>query len=335
MEWCYKKGLAARPAPFLHSQATRRGHCCQTIRCMNALLPEFLQATATGGFRHHWQPGQSHESTPPDNYILWFVLEGEIEVRSPDRLWRVTPGTATIWPPFEKRCVTAVRESRWLSVGMKATLFGHINLFALLWPPILWQPEAADAARLRHAMEAVIEEWAGPTEFPETDPDTMSAFLRQRFETWPERDTTAAVLCDAYARAIVGLCWRMLGKIDLEGAAGQNFPDWLSAALTRLRAEPDISIDRLAHETGISPAQFRRQFSKWFGTSPREYINRQRLEDARQLLENSDLAMHEIAARIGFQSPAHFNRLFKSVYGVPPAQYRQTARRQAMAGTAV
>jgi AraC-like DNA-binding protein len=302
---------------------------------MTALLPDFLNVSASGAFRHHWRAGQVYPSTAADNYILWLVLEGEIEVQSGDRDWRLTPGTAALWAPFEKRHVTALRETRWLSIGLRATLFGHIDLFSLLWPPILWRPEAEDEARLRHAMEVLIAEWAGPTQITEIDPQTMSAFLAQRYAAWPERDTAAAVLCDAYARVLVGLCWRMLGKIDLESAAGQNFPDWLSTALTRLRAEPDISIDRLAHETGISPAQLRRQFGKWFGTSPREYLNRQRLEDARQLLENSDLAVHDIAARIGFQSPAHFNRLFKSVYGVPPAQYRQTARRQAVAGAAV
>ncbi len=175
-------------------------------------------------------------------------------------------------------------------------------------------------------MEGLAREWAGPSPYPTVDPATLDQYIKQHYEIGAGQDAVSHLLCDGYARTVVGLCWRALGEIDLEQTAGQGLPPWLPQALQELRADPDISIEQLAHDIGISSPQLRRNFQKWFGASPREYLNRLRLEDARRLLETSELSVNDIAEHIGFLSPPHFSRLFKQTFGMPPARYRQLSR---------
>ncbi len=295
---------------------------------MNALLPKFLEVVMPWAMRHQWAAGQRYTDSNYgiEMYSLWLFLEGDAHVTLGGREWHMTPGMASLWPCSGQREIVTEKGASWLSIRLRATLWGDMDLLQLLWPPVVWTPSPKDYRLLHHAMESLTDEWSDSVGYPFTTPETIDSYLNQRFATWNSRDTTSILLCDAYIRTIVGLCWRMLAKVDLEGAAGANFPDWLGPVLQRLRDQPDISIEQLAQEAGISATQLRRQFQKWFGTSPREYLNRIRLEEARQLLESSELTAQEIAERIGFLSLSHFNRAYKAVFGVPPARYRLMSR---------
>jgi len=66
------------------------------------------------------------------------------------------------------------------------------------------------------------------------------------------------------------------------------------------------------------------------GTSPAAWIRRRRLERCRRDLADPRLItrpIRDIAARWGFTDPAHFSRLFRAVYGMPPSDYRQAPDR--------
>ena len=295
---------------------------------LSALSPKLLDVRVPWVMRHRWAAGQKYQSAGDDGemYALWVFLEGDARVSIGGRQWHVRAGDVCLWPPQGRREIETPGGASWISLRLRATLWDNVDLLQLLRPPHVWQPDAQSHVLLAQLMENYAHEWAGATSFPFVSPETMDLYLAQRFSTWNKRDTTSLLLCDAYVRAIVALCWRMLSKIDLADAAGANFPPWLGPILARLNAQPDTSIDDLAHEAGISATQLRRQFHKRFGASPREYLNRLRLEDARQLLESSDLSTHEIAERIGYGSVSHFNRAFKTSFGMPPARYRQLLR---------
>jgi AraC family transcriptional regulator len=54
------------------------------------------------------------------------------------------------------------------------------------------------------------------------------------------------------------------------------------------------------------------------GRAPHQYLLSQRLEQARRLLELPGARLAEVAQRTGFADQAHFTRLFKRTYGLPP-----------------
>lgn len=76
---------------------------------------------------------------------------------------------------------------------------------------------------------------------------------------------------------------------------------------------------RLFH---MSKSNFYRAFKRITGDSFSHYLNRLRAAKAHELLSQSSLPLHEIAAQTGFSSTAHMTRIFKEVHGVSPSKYR-------------
>ena len=81
----------------------------------------------------------------------------------------------------------------------------------------------------------------------------------------------------------------------------------------------EIDIDRLAAKLGTSHRQFRRLFQQVTGLAPQQYLIHLRLNEAKRLL--GTLPVAEVAARVGFEDPYYFSRLFKAKVGVPPKRW--------------
>jgi AraC-like DNA-binding protein len=65
------------------------------------------------------------------------------------------------------------------------------------------------------------------------------------------------------------------------------------------------------------------------GITPVTYLNRYRLLQARELLENTDMKITQIALAVGFSESAHFTRTFQREVGVSPRAYRRGKREPA------
>lgn len=85
----------------------------------------------------------------------------------------------------------------------------------------------------------------------------------------------------------------------------------------------DISIDLLAERTYMSKASFYRYFKTKFNTTPKAFINQERLRQACQIMQkNSNLSIQEICTQVGFKSTSYFIKLFRDYYGLTPKQYQ-------------
>lgn len=102
-------------------------------------------------------------------------------------------------------------------------------------------------------------------------------------------------------------------------AGGDDDPVMATAAV-RLHEASDRPVDlvRLATESGLSPAQFRRRFAAAHGLPPRDYHLRLRLDRAMALLADPGVTMAEAAAAMGFSSPFHLSRLCRRHLGSSP-----------------
>ncbi|MFO0885898.1 MAG: helix-turn-helix transcriptional regulator [Pirellulales bacterium] len=70
---------------------------------------------------------------------------------------------------------------------------------------------------------------------------------------------------------------------------------------------------------GLSTSQFDRTFRKYFGTSPRQYLLRVRVEAACRQLAESNHSIATIALATGFHDHAHLTRTFRQVMGQSPS----------------
>jgi transcriptional regulator GlxA family with amidase domain len=74
---------------------------------------------------------------------------------------------------------------------------------------------------------------------------------------------------------------------------------------------------------GLNPRTFARRFRSATETQPMDYVHAIRIEEAKQLLESSDISVEEIGQAVGYEDPTSFRRLFKRKGGLTPAAYRR------------
>jgi len=79
----------------------------------------------------------------------------------------------------------------------------------------------------------------------------------------------------------------------------------------------------LAHDVQLSEAHLHTLFQKHLGTTPHQYLLRQRLKRARVLLAGTNMPVKEIGVECGFQSAESFFRAFRKEQGLTPAQFRK------------
>lgn len=83
-----------------------------------------------------------------------------------------------------------------------------------------------------------------------------------------------------------------------------------------------LSLEELAKLSGRSLASFKRDFQQQYNSSPKKWINEQRLEHARLLLQHSGKNVSEVAMECGFENIPHFIKIFKQRFGLTPNSSR-------------
>lgn len=111
---------------------------------------------------------------------------------------------------------------------------------------------------------------------------------------------------------------------------------WLAAArdpvvgrslvlLHRRPADP-WTIAGLSAEVGLSRSALVERFTRYLAEPPMAYLTGWRLRLAAEALTSTSKGVAAIAADVGYESEAAFNRAFKRFYGAPPARYRRARR---------
>lgn len=121
-------------------------------------------------------------------------------------------------------------------------------------------------------------------------------------------------------------------------------PGWLTAlkdghvgkAIELLHAEParPWTVHELARAVGASRSALADRFVALTGETPMRYLAGWRVQVAQQLLRENQLSMGEVAAKVGYESEAAFNRAFKRYVGTPPATWRKQQQRPTSAQVA-
>lgn len=88
----------------------------------------------------------------------------------------------------------------------------------------------------------------------------------------------------------------------------------------------NLSFADVAHQLGMSQRTLNRRFKMATGMSPGRYLQQLRLEQARELLRDSNLPVAEIALAVGYQDIGYFSTLFREHMAQSPTAYRQAVR---------
>ena len=247
-----------------------------------------------GADYHIARPGGTHD------WLIILGLSGGGLIRHATTEVRLRPGQLVVFKPEIPHDYGTDPQP-----GFWELIWAHFHPPACWLPLFNWDepvpgalmpsipPRTAAARRVREAFREVYRLATSP--LPRRDWLAMNAleglFLR----------------CDALAsRARSGLDPRLETAIE---------------HIQRHLAEP-ISLRCLAAATHLSVSQISALFRRDLKMSPQVYIEAQRMEQARRLLQVPSLSIKEIAGRVGFADPLYFSKRFSKDAGVTPSEYR-------------
>jgi AraC-like DNA-binding protein len=97
---------------------------------------------------------------------------------------------------------------------------------------------------------------------------------------------------------------------------------WKARKFIEEHSGEELSLTKVAKSVHISPNHLSEKFKEVTGVNFVDYIARIRVGKTRDLLQDSQLRISEIAFAVGFQSLSQFNRVFKRLSGKSPSAYR-------------
>lgn len=86
----------------------------------------------------------------------------------------------------------------------------------------------------------------------------------------------------------------------------------------------DLTVDRLAGLVELSASHFSRVFKESTGVSPLQFVTRERITRAQQMIRETSRSLIEIGLEVGYTSPSHFAQVFRRVVGVTPTEFRKS-----------
>ncbi|MBQ0047944.1 MAG: response regulator [Prevotellaceae bacterium] len=117
-----------------------------------------------------------------------------------------------------------------------------------------------------------------------------------------------------------------VAKIELE-SADENLMKRVMKVINKNMDNPELSVELIADEVGISRAHFYRKMKDLTGQGPRDFLKYIRLKEAARLLSEKKLDITGVSVATGFKSLSSFSTNFKALYGVSPSEYQKGAEK--------
>jgi len=115
--------------------------------------------------------------------------------------------------------------------------------------------------------------------------------------------------------------------VPLRAQLGAAHPNLIAIAeLMEANIESPLSLGDIARQAGISRRQIERLFKQYVNCVPKRYYLEMRLRRARELLLQTAMPIMAVSTACGFQSPPHFSKCYRSLFGHPPIAERQQRR---------
>ena len=102
--------------------------------------------------------------------------------------------------------------------------------------------------------------------------------------------------------------------------------DRIMKALDANISNPNLTIEMLASEIGISRVHLHRKLKELTNQTTSDFIRNTRLAQAAKMLSEGKCSIAEVASHVGFESQSNFSTAFKKLYGVTPREYMNQSK---------
>ena len=104
-----------------------------------------------------------------------------------------------------------------------------------------------------------------------------------------------------------------------------DYPEKIRLAIQYMEkhSSEKILLEEIAKASFISPFHFHRIFKSITNSTPREYIERIRIERAAHLMQYTNISIGDIAYDVGYENHESFSKIFKKIFGATPQEYKR------------
>ena len=173
--------------------------------------------------------------------------------------------------------------------------------------------EGADHPLLRALPEMLLTSASDRAREPLLD-ETLRLLTRRVFAPTPGSAAAVTRLSESVFIELVRVGVEQSSEMGSVLTAIQD--KHIGRTLTLMHKEPEApwTVERLAHEAGMSRSRFAEKFRDLIGIGPMAYLSNWRLQKALSLLDDSRCSVQQVASQTGYQSPAAFTRAFSAKF---------------------
>jgi AraC family transcriptional regulator len=139
----------------------------------------------------------------------------------------------------------------------------------------------------------------------------------------PGKSPRVAALTQLFAAHLVEKYTRLAGETAYRGGLPIHLLRKVEDYVAEHLAE-EISIERLAELVELSASHFAHVFKETTGMTPLQFVTRQRITRAQQLIRETSRSLIDVGLEVGYASPSHFAQVFRRVVGVTPTEFRSS-----------
>lgn len=248
------------------------------------------------GHRQVWPDWRDLDYTPDYNKF-YLICDGEGWLKIGDKEYAPKPGQLFLMPQGVKQSYSYTDGPRFTKYWCHFTAkVGENNLFNLLKVPVF--------------LESGVD-------------DEPKRLFRELLSCESDTSLTAPLLVKAAMMKLIAY-YVEHAATAVAGVEPAAVSKPLQAVIEYIHHNyyRNLTIDELAECAHLHPNYFIRVFKRHFGTSPIQYVNRKRIEEAKWLLTSTNLLLAEIGANVGISDISYLSKLFKSSTGLSPTAYR-------------
>ena len=231
-------------------------------------------------------------------YEIYYLEAGERFHMVEDKLYKMEAGEFIIFPPYVMHH----------SYGAENMPFKRVLLYfsqeEILWPSILselreeggiYKVGIRERQEIHRAMELILKEQKNPGAYHEE-----------------------------YARGVLNMLLLLIAREERPEKAPER-KSRIGEVIRYIHShyQEEISLEMLAQMFYVSPYYLCREFKKSTNSTIVRYINVTRIMNAQRKFMETSKNITDISKETGFSNLTHFNRVFKSVTGMSPSQYRR------------
>lgn len=261
-------------------------------------------------YRKMQQPYTMSKNHIHDYYEIYYLLAGEREYFIKDRTYRVRKGDLVFINKYDLHKTAAANppEHERIVINFEEEFIGNFR---------------------DEAMPDLLSPFMGDTKIVTLEPDDQSFvklllynMLREKLEQRAQFETylrTLLIQLLIFSRRRIE---QMKPKFEYSSPLHQKISEMMY--FINKHHSQTLTLSIISQQFYMSPHYISRAFKRVTGFSFVEYLNTVRIKEAQRLLRESDLNVTAIGGRVGFESIAHFSRVFKKTTNLSPLQYRKS-----------